>query len=457
MRNTTTPSKSSWLTIWMILCSGIGGILYGYDVGVYSGALPFIKQAISLSTNEIGIIGGAVFGGGLLGTIATGYLSDKFGRRSMIIVSSILFLIGIAGILLANSFISLLAARLIMGIGVGIVAVAVPSYLSEIAPTHMRGGSVTVFQLFLTLGILLAYLVDEVFTASGSWRSMFAVIIIPSVVLFVTMLFLPESPRWLMANGKNKKAEAILLQTRSVYEAKQEMKDILDSLCNSGSRWKDLFSFSLALPIFLAVFVAIFNQLTAINGFLQYAPEVFSQAGFTSNSSAMQGAIALGVINFIGTIIGLLLVDRVGRRSLLMVGTGGVVLSYVFLALAAHLNFHPIASLIGLIAFVFSFAIGPGVVVWLVISELFPTEVRGKGIAIGLFASSLAAWVVTSIFLQIKETLGLGGTYCLFAVCTLVYFLVITKYLPETKQKSLEQVQRELKSYSQQDQEVVLD
>ncbi len=444
MLNTTAKPESTWLVFWMIICSGIGGILYGYDVGVYSGALPFIRDSLSLSTDQVGFIGGAVFGGGLIGTLATGYLSDKFGRRTMIIVSSILFLIGVIALLFAQLFITILLSRIVMGIGIGIVSVAVPSYLSEIAPTSVRGKSVAVFQLFLTLGILLAYVIDYFFTPSGSWRAMFAVIIVPSIILFITMMRLPESPRWLTANGKSREALDILHRTRSLQEAEKEMQGIVETLNAEHARWRDLFSRKLALALFLAVFVAVFNQFTAINGFLQYAPDVFRQAGFASGNTQMEGAMALGLINLIGTIIALSLVDKLGRRTLLMTGTGGVVLSYIFLALASHANLAPISSLFGLIAFVFFFAIGPGVVVWLAISELFPTEVRAKGVAIGLFASSLSAWLVTTVFLQIKEVLGLAGTYWLFAACTVVYFIVVAKLLPETKQRSLEQVQKEM-------------
>ncbi|MDO8954605.1 MAG: sugar porter family MFS transporter [Gammaproteobacteria bacterium] len=433
-----------WLMMWMIICSGIGGILYGYDVGVYSGALPFIRSDFNLSTNQLSVIGGAVFGGGLLGTIATGYLSDKFGRRTMIIISSVLFLLGIIWILVAKSFLTLLCARLTMGVGVGIVAVAVPSYLSEIAPAKIRGKSVAVFQLFLTIGILIAYMVDKFYTPTGNWHAMFMLITIPAVVLFITMLCLPESPRWLIANGKNTRALDVIHCTRSALEAELEIRGITESLNAKQSCWRDLFSRQLALPLFLTIFVVIFNQLTAINGFLQYAPEVFSQAGFASNGSAMEGAIALGAINLLGTLLALSLVDKLGRRTLLMFGTGGVVLSYIFLAIFTHIESAPIISLFGLVAFVFFFAIGPGVVVWLVISELFPTELRSKGVALGIFFSSLFGWIVTTSFLQIKDYLGLSGTYSLFAICTLIYFIVVAKWLPETKQKSLEQIQKEL-------------
>ncbi|MBL4647960.1 MAG: sugar porter family MFS transporter, partial [Gammaproteobacteria bacterium] len=442
----------------MILCSGIGGILYGYDVGVFSGAMPFIKQLLfpHLSTQamtiKIGILGGAVFGGGLIGTLITGYLSDRFGRRTMIIAASLLFISGIILILFVSTFWELLAARIVLGIAVGVVSVAVPSYLTEIAPTAIRGKSVAIFQVFLTLGILLAYLVDLYFTPSGNWRAMFAVIAIPTFILLISMIVLPESPRWLVSHIKIKKAMAVLGKTRSPVEAHQEMQEIIASLKEKRSHWADLFQKRLALPLFLAIFVAVFNQFTAINAFLQYAPSIFKSAGLASNVGAISSTIYLGSVNFIVTIISLFLVDHVGRRLLLIAGTAGIVLSYVFLAVTSGMAFsahtHSILALIGLLSFVACFAIGPGVVVWLVLSELFPTEIRGKGIALSLFASSLSAWLVTTLFLPLKNYLGLSGSYWLFAACTVIYCVVVLVLLPETKQKSLEQIQRELQQRS---------
>jgi len=459
MNNETKHYKS--LTVWMIILSGIGGILYGYDVGVFSGAMPFIQSSIFGGFNQAtmmrytGIIGGAVFGGGLFGTLITGYLADKFGRRNIIIFSCVIFLLGIFLIITAHSFLSLLIARLLLGVGVGIVAVVVPLYLAEVAPTNIRGKSVTVFQLFLTIGILLAYLVDLYFTPTGNWRAMFAVIILPAAILLISMMVLPQSPRWLVTKARYSKALKILHRIRNPEEAERELEEIKASIqqhetAQSYGTWSALFDRAMLKPLALAIFVAIFNQFTAINGFLQYAPEVFRDAGFQSNTGAMMGSIGLGLINFLVTAIALTLIDKLGRRRLVLIGTAGIVVAYALLAslslFSAHLSPSTIGtlSLIGLLLMVACFAIGPGVVVWLAISELFPTEVRGKGMSIGLFASSLAAWFVTSIFLEIQRILGLHGSYIIFGVCTLIYFLVVWKFLPETNQKSLETVQKEL-------------
>jgi sugar porter (SP) family MFS transporter len=462
-KNLITNKQHKSLTFWMIVLSGIGGVLYGYDVGVFSGAMPFIVKELFVGVDkqtiarEIGIIGGAVFGGGLFGTLITGYLSDKFGRRNIIITSCVIFIIAIEIVINAQSFTALLVGRLLLGIGVGIVAVVVPLYLAEVAPAHIRGKSVTVFQLFLTIGILLAYVVDLFFTPTGDWRAMFTVIIIPAAILLLSMIVLPQSPRWLVSKLRYRKALKILHRIRSAEDAEKELLEIKQHIeqhqqQQSYGSWSELFSRDLLKPLFLAVFVAIFNQLTAINGFLQYAPAVFKAAGFQSNAGAMMGTIGLGSINFVFTAIALLLIDKLGRRRLILFGTAVIVIAYLLLGslhwfnASLTTNTMGLLSLIGLLTMVAGFAIGPGVVVWLAISELFPTEVRGKGMSIGLFASSLAAWLVTSLFLQIQTAIGLNGSYWLFAACTAVYFIVVWKMLPETNQKSLEQVQDELET-----------
>ncbi len=459
--NNSANLQQQPLMWWMILCAGIGGILYGYDVGVFSGAMPFIKTSIfsqDLSVTQInqllGWLGGAVFAGSLVGTLITGYLSDRFGRRLMIMVASLIFFVGIGLILITHNFFELFLGRIVLGLGVGVVQVSVPAYLTEIAPATIRGKSVTVFQLFLTTGILLAYFVDLLFTPSGNWRAMFGMILIPSFILFISMLFLPESPRWLIANRRKERALKILQKIRRPGAAELELHEIIADLKTANkARWRDLFTKTLLLPLSLAIFVAIFNQLTAINGFLQYAPDVFNQAGIKSANSAMLGTVGLGTINLLGTLLAMYLIDKVGRRKLVITGTAGIVLSYTFLAitmnLALPITIQGLMAIIGLLFFVVFFAIGPGVVVWLAISELFPIQLRSRGIAVGLFASSLSAWLVTTVFLSIKQHLGLSGTYISFAACTLVYCLVCWKFLPETKGKSLEKVQEELQAKRQ--------
>lgn len=439
-------TKSNKFILWIAGLVSVGGILYGYDMGVISGALLFVRNSIPMTDTQVGFIVGAVLAGGLVGTLLAGPIGDKLGRRFLIALSSIIFIVGVFFILIANSFFLLLLARLLLGVGVGVVAVSVPLYVSEIVPSHSRGRYVTFFQLLLTLGIVLAYFVDLAFIPSGNWRAMFGVLLVPSIILFIGSLVMPESPRWLMANHFPEKARRVLLRIRNnEAEVEDDLYLISQGLKEVQGSWRDLFSHQLLLPSLVAVAIAIFNQLTGINSFLQYAPLILKNAGINSDVVTMIGSAGIGVLNFLFTIIAITLIDSLGRRPLLLIGVGGVIVSEIFLGLVNFLIPDSpnagILSLVGLLFFIMFFAIGPGVVVWLVISELFPTQIRGKGIAVCLFFNSLASTILATLFLPLSKHLGVGETYWLFAFFTLGYFLVAYYFLPETKEKSLEEIQ----------------
>ena len=432
------------LTFWIIVCASIGGILYGYDLGVFPGAIYSIQHDIGLTINQVDIAGGAVFMGGLIGTLMTGYLSDQFGRRIMIISGSVLFILGAIFTIEVSSFVEFFLSRIVLGIAIGVVTVAVPSYLSEISPTSIRGRSVIIFQIFLTIGILLAYIVDSILAPSGNWQRMYILIVIPALILFFSMLFLPESPRWLMSKNQEARAFEILKMTRPALEASNDLAAMNQAhLEDQRSRWGDLFNRRIALPFTIVLLVAILNQLTAINSILIYAPVVFKAMGMRGTQNTIDASIFIGLINFLATIVGACLVDKLGRRFLMMMGTGGVTLAYLFLALADHFSWPPMASFIGILCFVFCFAAGPGSIVWLILTELLPTGVRGKGLAVALFANSLTSWAVASVFLQVKSSIGNSETFLILSIFTLCYFMVSWKLIPETKQRSLEQIQHD--------------
>lgn len=440
-------NKQNNLILWIAGLVSVGGILYGYDMGVISGALLFIQDTIPMSDTQIGLIVGAVLGGGLFGTLLAGPMGDRYGRRFLIASSAVVFILGITLVLFANTFLLMFSARLFLGIGVGMVAVAVPLYVAEIVPSKDRGKYITFFQLLLTFGIVLAYLVDLFFTPTGNWRAMFAVILIPAVILLVGILLLPETPRWLMANRKSAEARAVLQRIRqNEAEVQADLQAIESSLQHTQGSWDEFFSHQFWGPCMIAVLVAIFNQLTGINSFLQYAPLVLKQAGMDSNFVTMMGSVGIGFINFIFTIVAIALIDTLGRRPLLLIGVFGVMLSEIYLGVITH--FLPITQttgiycLAGLFSFIMFFAIGPGVVVWLAISELFPTRVRGKGIAICLFFNSLAATGLSVFFLPLVKSCGMAMTYWIFAALTACYFLIVYYCLPETKARSLEEIQQ---------------
>lgn len=444
--------KNNAYLFWIGCLVSIGGILYGYDIGVISGALLFIKDTIPLTDLETGMIVGAVLGGGLIGTLFAGPIGDSYGRRFLIMAASFIFILGVGFILFAQNFFMLLTARLLLGIGVGLVSVAVPLYVAEIVPAKDRGKYMTFFQLLLTFGIVMAYLVDLLFTPTGNWRAMFAVVLAPAAILFFGALFLPETPRWLIANHKIEQARKVLTRMHPSQTIEDDIAHIKQALQSQQGSWRELFSAQFWWPTLIAIAIAVFNQLTGINSFLQYAPLILKNAGMESDLITMVSSAGIGLLNLICTMIAIGFIDSLGRRPLLLTGVSGVILSECYLGIIHYGNFAPmtlgILSLIGLFAFIVFFAIGPGVVVWLAISELFPTRVRGKGIALCLFFNSLASTLLAIFFLPMTQLLGMGQTYGLFAFFTFMYLLVAFFFLPETKSKSLEEIQFNLQRKS---------
>jgi len=272
MKNKETVFTPNRYLICIILLVGTGGILYGFDVGVISGALLLIQKTIALSSVDLEIIVGSVFGGSLVGTLLAGPLADKIGRRVVITISALTFIVGIFCVISAKAFLLLFIGRLLLGIGIGIVSVAVPLYALELAPTEHRGLCVSVFQLFLTFGIVMAFFIDMLLIRSGNWHAMFEVVLIPAAILLIGVLFLPESPRWLLINLKKKEAMAVLSKLHSAEEVMLEVEHLQKSLKVQEGRWRDLFSKRLVSPLIISVSIAILQQLTGINTILQYAP-----------------------------------------------------------------------------------------------------------------------------------------------------------------------------------------
>jgi SP family galactose:H+ symporter-like MFS transporter len=443
--------KHNKFILWVAGLVSIGGILYGYDIGVISGALLFIRNSIPMNETQMGYIVGAVLGGGLFGTLAAGPIGDKFGRKSLIAVSAVIFIFGIFQIIFAKTFFAIFTARLLLGTAIGMIAVAVPLYVAEIVPSKNRGKYMTLFQLFLTFGIVLAYFVDLIFTPSGNWRGMFGVLLFPASILLAGIIILPETPRWLISNNQPEAARKILAKIRQhPHEVDDEMHSIASSFNRVRTTWRELLTPQFLNATFTAVSIAVFNQLTGINSFLQYAPLILKNAGMSSNELTMLGSVGIGMLNFLFTIIAIALIDSLGRRPLLLMGVFGVMFAEFYLGCVTYfMPTSPLAGMLilcGLLLFIASFAIGPGVVVWLAISELFPTRFRGKGIAICLFFNSLAATILSVYFLPLVKYLGMGQTYWLFALFSLGYFLVVFFSLPETKSRTLEEIQLSFES-----------
>lgn len=434
-----------WLSMAI---AGLGGMLYGYDLGIIAGALVFMKPALSLSASQMSLIVAAVLGGGSVATLVGGPLADRIGRRSTMLIAGVIFAIGVLVAGLATGYMSALAGRLIQGIGVGLITIVVPLYIVEVMPPSIRGRCVTLFQLCLTFGILAGYLVSYFFTASGDWRSMFFTALIPAAAFVLLGLVVPKSPRWLIKQGRNTEARKALGSTHSSEESESTYAELVAQVDqDSGAgRWSLLFAPGYRKAFFIAVAIGILQQLTGINTLLQFNTVILNQSGLDTGSSAVLGSVSIGLTNFIVTIIGLFLIDRVGRRPLLILGTAG---STIALALMAFIHlltdpsaFQGYTMLIGLLVFIVFYAIGPGIVVWLAISEVLPLAIRAKGMAIALFANSLTSAALAAVFMSIVSTAGYSGTFGLLALAPFLYLLIAIFLLPETKGRKLEEIEK---------------
>ncbi|MCK4869543.1 MAG: sugar porter family MFS transporter [Gammaproteobacteria bacterium] len=438
--------------LFIIIFAGLGGILYGYDIGIIAGALIFMKHEIALTHTQISILVGAVLGGGALATFFSGPLSDFFGRRLMIRAAAIIFIIGILILVSSHTFYGVLTGRLIEGVGVGIVTIIIPLYLAEAAPATVRGIGVTAFQLFLTGGILVAYLVSLAFAHIASWRWMFLCSLIPAVLLFIGSLLIIESPRWLFFKGRKAQAIKALSSSRSRREAEHDiyMMTQLEADNEQNRRKKTRIQRYLFLPFIIAFAVAVLTQLTGINVFLQLCTLILQNSGLHSNVISMLGSVGIGLVNFVVTVLAMLLIDRVGRKPLLILGTAGVVIALAFLGLVQYLlvpgNLQGYLTIAGFMLFIIFYAIGPGVVVWLMISELIPMPIRGIGMAICLSANSLASFVLATVFLDLVKLIGYAGVFWMCGAFTVVYLLLAIFFIPETKNRSLEEIEQYFRS-----------
>lgn len=445
-----THRRPTKYVYFVLIIAALGGILYGYDIGIIAGALLFMRSDLSLSVQQISFIGSAVLGGGAFATLVTGPLADKFGRREMLLFAAILFLVGVLTVSVAQDYFSVLTGRLIQGVGIGIITIATPLYIAELMPSHFRGRGLATFQLMLTAGILFAGFVGIYFTRNGgNWRGMFLTALIPGFLLLIGSLVMPASPRWLMLKNRNREALQVLKKTRYADEAETEYTEIQELIRShhneKGSFWQLLKMRHYWKPFLLVCVIAIVQQLTAINSIIQFSAVLLQQSGMSSNLLAMMGATGIMGLNFLTTIAATLLVDKIGRCFLLSLGTFGITCSLFFCAFVLRFTSAGVLQgellMLGLFAFIVFFAIGPGAVIWMILSELLPLKIRSKGMAIALFLNSLASAVLAAVFMPLISLFGANVVFAGCAFSTLIYFLIVWCLVPETKNKTLEEIE----------------
>jgi len=430
--------------------SALGGMLFGYDIGVISGAILFITKDFSLSSSMEEIVVSSVLLGSLAGAAAGGMLADRLGRRKLLIVTAIVFGLGAIGAALAHDTAWLVAARVLAGAAIGVASFVAPLYISEIAPVDIRGELVSINQVALTSGIVISYLIDYAFAGSQAWRWMFAMAVIPAGAFGVGLIFIPDSPRWLAGRGHLDQARAVLKRIRPADKVDAEIKDIQQSVAQQKGNWSELLSPMLRSAMVVGVGLAIAQQITGINTVIYYAPTIFKFAGFSSSSVAILASVGVGVINVIFTLVAMQLIDRVGRRPLLLVSLAGMALSLIVLGLAFSLpqlsgsrGWIAVASLM---AYVGSFAVGLGPVFWLILSEIYPLRIRGRAMSVGTAANWSANLIVALSFLTLTEVVGKAATFWLYAAVSIGAWFFAFLLVPETKGKTLEQIEAYMRS-----------
>jgi len=455
----TAPNKSkismALLAVGLVIM--LAGLLFGYDQGVISGALDGIKKDFHVSTFLLEVITSWVTLGAMVGALIAGAVADRLGRRWTILLASVLFTIGALIEAFAPNAAILVIGRLVVGFGVGVASVAAPLYAAEMAPTHLRGRFVSLYQLAITVGIFIAYLVDYILSHSSGWRAMLGVSAVPAVLLVLAMLPLPDSPRWYMTANKRAQAAKALAKVAPDANVDAELDQIqaaIDEDSKSSQSWGTVFSKQWRTPLIIGITLAVLQQFTGINAIIYYANQIFAAAGFKSpDSQSLATLWAIGAVNVIATFVAVAWVDRFGRKPLLLIGSSGMFISLVVVgAMFLKLNSHKVdaggvttgeglITLVGLVVFIACFAFSLGPIVWTVINEIFPAEVRGKAVAAATAANWLAAWAVSQFFLTLVDWIGQTGVFWLFAGFCVVTFIFVRQYMPETKGRSLEEIQ----------------
>ena len=426
--------------------SALGGLLFGYNVGVISGAILFIKGDFGLSAVHEGIVVSAAPLGALMGATVGGPLSDRFGRRKTLLLTAAVFVLGSLVTASATTVAWLVAGQVIVGAGIGLASFASPLYISEVSPSAVRGKMVALNQIALTAGIVLSYLVDYALSGMRGWRLMFAVSMIPASLLGIGMAFMPESPRWLVRRALTDKARDVLKRIRERSDVEDELQDIQGSLRGQQGSWSELASPLVRPALITGIGLAVFQQMTGINTVIYYAPTIFQFAGFQSASTAILATFGVGVINVLMTILARQLLDRVGRRPLLLISLAGMTLGLGVLGLAFFLP--ALSGVLAWIAvgslmlYVGSFAIGMGPVFWLLISEIYPLSIRGMAMGIATLANWGANLLVALTFLILIQFLGRPLTFWFYGLVGVGAWLFAYSFVPETKGRTLEEIEK---------------
>lgn len=431
------------------LLAALGGLLFGYDTGVISGALLYIKRDLHAGSVEQSWIVAGLLVGAMFGALLGGRLADLISRRWTLLTAGIIYVLAALAAAFAQTVPELVAARIILGLAVGAASAVVPLYIAEHTPPRIRGGTVSYNQLMVTVGILAAYLADYAFRNVGSgWRWMLGLGSVPGVILAVSMLFVPYSPRWLMQQKRTDEAREILRQARqSEDEVEKELADIASVVSEQRrAGLRDLLRPSLRPLLMVGIGLAVIQQAVGVNTVVYFSPTILTYTGLHANDAIAQ-ALSVGITNVVFTVIAILLLDRVGRRALLITGTAGLTVALVLLGAFFAFDWQqtaPWIALVALVVYMASFAIGLGPVFWLMISEIFPLNLRGTAMAVCSLFNWAANFVVSYYFLQLIDAIGKAWTFWTYAGLAVLGIVFFVARVPETKNRTLEQIEHEL-------------
>ncbi|QCR35084.1 sugar porter family MFS transporter [Nissabacter sp. SGAir0207] len=442
--------SSARITFFVCFLAALAGLLFGLDIGVIAGALPFLSDEFQITNHQQEWVVSSMMFGAAVGAVGSGWLNFRIGRKYSLMIGAVLFVIGSLASALAPNVDVLIIARVLLGLAVGIASYTAPIYLSEIAPERIRGSMISMYQLMITIGILGAYLSDTGFSYSGAWRWMLGVITIPALLLLVGVFFLPDSPRWLAARGSNEKARRVLEKLRDTSEqAKRELDEIRESLKVKQSGWALFKSNSnFRRAVFLGILLQVMQQFTGMNVIMYYAPKIFGLAGFASTSQQMWGTVIVGLVNVLATFIAIGLVDRWGRKPTLKLGFMVMAVGMGILGTMLHIGVESMGAkyfaIAMLLMFIVGFAMSAGPLIWVLCSEIQPLKGRDFGITISTATNWIANMVVGATFLTMLDSLGNANTFWVYGALNVVFIFITIALIPETKNVSLEHIERNL-------------
>src|SRR5580700_7890723 len=422
--------------------AAIGGLLFGFDTAVINGAIVFLKSQFGLSDSQTEIAASSLLLGCVVGASLAAFTSDRFGRKRVLIAAAALFTVSSLGSALPRNLIQFVMARVLGGLAIGIASTLSPLYIAEISPAKSRGLMVSLNQLAIVIGILLSYSVNYLLTGAGptNWRWMFASAAVPSICFLIALLFISESPRWLVQQDRESEAKHFLSKMVGSEAASREINAIRDAIAAESG---NLFDPSFRRPIVVAIFIALFSQFTGINTIIYYGALVFLEhVPHQTSATALWANVMIGAINFIATILGMSLIDRAGRKPLLMSAFAGMALSLVAVSAAIHFQAAGAIVLIFILTYVACFAVGVGTGTWVLMSEICPTRVRGRAMSVATVFLWCGTLLVTLTFLSLVNLFTASGVFLLYAMVSIAAFLFVWRGVPETRGKTLEEIEK---------------